>query len=177
MSVAVLSLMMIMRVARSRTVGAEAAGKPLQHSAARRTVGVRQLQPRRGVDGAHVHLPVELDQYRDLEGAGREVDVVGPVGELLSGDQVLRRHAGDGRHCRNRRIECVHVGASVVLGVMVTHAGGGERVRYGLSASTGPLRNLPDEATPGTVNDTIEPKPPPRWIPAFHFSGAGSSRE
>ena len=30
-----------------------------------------------------------------------------------------------------------------------------------------PLRNLPDEATSGVVNDTILAKPPPLWIPAF----------
>ena len=30
-----------------------------------------------------------------------------------------------------------------------------------------PLRNLPDEATSGVVNDTIMAKPPPLWIPAF----------
>ena len=78
---------------------AEAARKLLQDSAARRTVGVRQLQPRRGVDDAHVHLPVELDQYRDLESAGCEVEVAGLVGELLSGLEVLRGHAGDGGDC------------------------------------------------------------------------------
>ena len=130
MSVAVLSLMMIMRVARSRTVRR----RPLASSFSTPLPGERSAsvssRPRRGVDDAHVHLPVELDQYRDLERAGREVEVVGPVGELLSGDQVLRGHAGDGRHGRNRRIECVHVDASVVLGVMVTHAQGGERLRF-----------------------------------------------
>ena len=30
-----------------------------------------------------------------------------------------------------------------------------------------PLRNLPDEAMSGVVNDTILAKPPPLWIPAF----------
>ena len=30
-----------------------------------------------------------------------------------------------------------------------------------------PLRNLPDEATPGVVNDTVLAKAPPLWIPAF----------
>ena len=123
MSVAVLSLMMIMRVARSRTVGR----RPLASSFSTPLPGERSSSVSSSraawVDDAHVHLPVELDQYRDLEGAGREVDVVGTVGELLSGFEVLRRHAGDGGHCRDRRIECVHVDASVVLGVMVTHAG------------------------------------------------------
>ena len=30
-----------------------------------------------------------------------------------------------------------------------------------------PLRNLPDEAMSGVVNDTTLAKPPPLWIPAF----------
>ena len=46
--------------------------------------------------------------------------------------------------------------------VMDTHLAGGmgSRLRR-------PLRNLPDEATSGVVNDTILAKAPPLWIPAF----------
>ena len=103
---AVLSLMMIMSIARSCTVGR----RPLPICLRTPEPGARNLSVSSsrcfGIDDALIDLTVELGEYGDLEGAGWEEYPIGVVVELfervqmLGGDAYFSRYPGDrGLYC------------------------------------------------------------------------------